>query len=130
MNTKTIKDITGYASLAFNQAGQPFVAYEDEENSWKATVMKYDSGYIGINKLQVSRLPLYPNPATDKITVETSEASKESNLEIVNIEGQQFITRQITDTKTQLDISTLPSGVYFVRVTNDKTVKMGKIIKQ
>jgi len=29
----------------------------------------------------------------------------------------------------QIDISNLPSGVYFVRLTNDNTVAVGKIIK-
>jgi hypothetical protein len=46
------------------------------------------------------------------------------------MEGQQLITRQLTEPKTQIDISNLPSGVYFVRVTNDKTVEVGKITKE
>lgn len=29
-------------SLAFNSAGEPFVAFSDEANSWKATVMRFD----------------------------------------------------------------------------------------
>jgi WD40 repeat protein len=118
-----------YPSLAFNPSGQPNVAYEDYMYSDKATVMYYNAP-TGIKEQQYSQISIYPNPAIERITIEVSGTSKGSNLAIVNIEGQQFITRQITDTKTQLDISTLPSGVYFVRVTNDKTVKMGKIIKQ
>ncbi len=40
------------------------------------------------------------------------------------------MTRQITGLKTQLDISNLPSVVYFVLLTNARTVEMGKIIKK
>jgi hypothetical protein len=54
----------------------------------------------------------------------------ENSLVIVNIEGQQLITRQITEPKTHVDINSLPSGVYFVRVTNEKTVEVGKFVKQ
>jgi hypothetical protein len=120
-----------WTSLAFSPTnGQPFVAYEDDANSWKSTVMKYDSGYIGINELQESRLSLYPNPATDKITVELSGAVKESTVSIVNIEGQQLITHQITQPTTIFDVSNLPSGVYFVQLTNDRMVEVGKFVKQ
>ena len=117
-------------SLAFSPAGQPYVAYEDYGTDFKATVMKYDSVYVGVKEPQESRISLYPNPATDKITVETLGTTGKSNLAIVNLEGQRLITRQITKPKTQIDISSLPSGVYFVRITNEKTLEVGKIIKQ
>jgi hypothetical protein len=44
--------------------------------------------------------------------------------------GQQLISRQFTESRTQLDISNLPSGVYFVRMTGEKFVALGKFIKQ
>jgi len=119
-----------YTSLAFNPSGEPYVAYQLWVDSQKATVMKYDSVFVGMNETQELRLLLYPNPATDKITIETSRITEESNLVIVNIDGQPLITRQITEQTTTINISTLPSGVYFVRVTNDRTVEVGKIIKQ
>jgi WD40 repeat protein len=121
---------TTYISLAFSPFGQPYVAYLDYANSHKATVMKFDSVFVGINEPQASKFSVYPNPAMDKITVETPEAVKGTYLEIVNIESQQLITRQITKPKTQIDISTLLSGVYFVWVMGEKTVEVGKFIKQ
>ena len=120
----------GYTSLAFSPSGVPYVAYTEGANSGRATVMKYDSVSSGINDLQESRLSIYPNPATDKITIETSGETIGSSLTLLNIEGQQLITSQITQQKTQLDISSLPSGVYFVRLTNDRTVEVGKFIKK
>jgi hypothetical protein len=122
---------TSYLSLGFSPIdGSPYVAYRDNGNGSRATVMKYDSVMVGINEQQETKLFLYPNPVTDKLTIEISGATQESNLAVFNIECQQLITRQITEPKTQLDISTLPSGVYFVRVTNNRTVEMGKFIKQ
>jgi hypothetical protein len=116
--------------LAFSPSGQPYVAYADFEYSYQATVMKYDSVYTGLNSHQQQKVSIYPDPATEKITIEISKAEKQSNLSIVNLEGQQLITSQITGPKTQIDISNLPSGVYFVRLTNDKTVEVGKFVKQ
>jgi uncharacterized delta-60 repeat protein len=73
---------------------------------------------------------IYPNPSTGRLTVETSLTPANSQLTIMNLCGQQLITRQITSPKTQIDISSLPSGVYFVRITDDKTVEVGKSIKE
>lgn len=92
--------------------------------------MNYDSVFVGINEPQESKLSLNPNPATDKITIEISELPIKSQISILNLNAQEILTRQITEPKTQLDISNLPSGVYFVQLTGDRTVEMGKIIKQ
>jgi hypothetical protein len=120
-----------YTSLAFSPSGKPYVAYMDFGiNATKATVMKYDSVYIGIIEKQKPRISLYPNPATDKITIETYAIPTQSQLSIMNLNGQELITRTITEPKTQINISNLPNGVYFVRVTNDRTVEVGKIVKR
>jgi hypothetical protein len=86
---------------------------------------------LGIENMSIDvHYKFYPNPSSDFITIETSAIPTESQLSISNLNGQELITRQITQPKTQLDISSLPNGVYFVRLTSDKTVATGKIIKQ
>jgi len=46
----------------------------------------------------------------------------------MNIKGEQLITQQINQSKTQVDISSLPEGIYFVRLNSDKKISMGKFI--
>jgi len=119
-----------YTSLAFSPSGQPYVAYTDFGNGGKETVMKYDSVFVGINEPQESRLSLYPNPATDKITVEISGVTEENNLAIVNIEGQELIRQKITGRTIQIDIRSLPPGIYFLKITWERMVQVEKIIKE
>jgi len=77
-------------------------------------------------------LKVFPNPSSDQITLELlhNTATKNTYLTIYNINSQQLLHQEITEPKTQIDISTLPSGVYFVRMTNERTVQVGKFIKQ
>jgi hypothetical protein len=119
-----------FTSVALSPSGKPFVAYVDGKNSYKATVMKYDTAFGGINEKKESMLSIYPNPAKKNITVHLSGAIKKSNLSIVNAQGQELIIRQITESKTQIDISNLPGGVYIVQLTNDNTVELGKFVKE
>ena len=116
-----------FISLAISPTGQPYVAYTDIPNSYKASVMKYDSVFSGVNELPGSRLSIYPNPVTDKITIETPA---KGILSILNLSGQELITRQITQPKATIDISSLPNGVYFVRVKGEKNVETGKFVKE
>ena len=118
-----------YTSLVFSPNDQPYVAYMDGADSSKATVMYYDSVFVGVKEQQESKLSLYPNPATDKITIEIAEGQVPSQLSMMNLNGQDILTCQITKSKSTIDISGLPSGVYFMRVTNERTVEVGKFIK-
>jgi hypothetical protein len=83
---------------------------------------------VGIDEIQQPIEPLiFPNPATGKITIETII---KGSLAILNLNGQQLIRRQITEKQTVIDVAGLPKGVYFVRLTNDKRMQMGKFVKQ
>jgi hypothetical protein len=85
----------------------------------------------GVNqKAKAGSLFIHPNPASNFISVEISGIAGNNNLSIVNTEGHRLITRRITAPKTQLDISALPAGVYFVRVTGERTVQVGKFVKR
>jgi hypothetical protein len=72
-------------------------------------------------------LKIFPNPSNNNITIETPAKGQ---LSILNLHGQQLITRQLTELKTQLDISNLPFGVYLVKLVGEKGVQVGKFIKQ
>jgi hypothetical protein len=119
----------GSTSIAFNSSGQPNVAFQDSTNSYKTKVMYYNAP-AGISEPESSQISIYPNPATDKLILKTSVTSTSSHLSIMNLNGQELIVQPITEPKTQIDISNLPRGVYFVRLTNNKTVEVRKIIKE
>ena len=73
---------------------------------------------------------IYPIPAFEKISVEISPMIKESMLTIYNISGQELIKQQIKNNKTEIDISNLTRGIYFVKLITGKTVEVRKIIKE
>jgi photosystem II stability/assembly factor-like uncharacterized protein len=95
-------------------------------------ILKTTTGGVEISeKPHPSKLiKIFPTPSSTFVTIETTQIPATGQLSIMNLNGQELMTRQITSPKTQIDISNLPNGVYFVRLTNDKTVEVGKFVKQ
>lgn len=69
---------------------------------------------IGTPDLELgeNRIYLYPNPATNTMTIMGLENTLES-VEIYNSAGQK--TTAFSNNLTSLNIQSLPSGVYFVK---------------
>jgi photosystem II stability/assembly factor-like uncharacterized protein len=88
---------------------------------------------VGINDkpLTTESLKIHPNPASTTITISTpTTPTKNTTLTIHNLNGQALLSRQITEPIINVDASGLVSGVYFVRVMDERTVMVGKFVKQ
>ena len=76
-----------------------------------------------------NRLLIYPNPSSTQITIELpTTPQKNTILTIYNLNGQQLISQPITEPQTVVNISGLLSGVYFVKITDNERVMMGKVV--
>lgn len=74
------------------------------------------------NNLKVT---LYPNPAKDSFTIAT--AAEIAKVEIYSAQGQKVLTA----TQKNIDMSSLASGVYFVKIeTTEKIQTIQKLVKQ
>lgn len=89
------------------------------------TVAYYTVSVTGMEEISteaVSGLNVFPNPADGHITVEYSLTGDwGTNIAIVNQVGQMMINREVNPEASGIaseiiDISTLPSGIYFVNV--------------
>lgn len=73
-------------------------------------------------------LYFYPNPAFDKITLEVVSPS---TIDILDVEGKIMQSVLSKDETTELSVSPLPSGVYFIRATDKNgNVRSGKFVKE
>jgi hypothetical protein len=61
---------------------------------------------------------VYPNPANNILFVETRLIASlpDQTYRIINLMGQTLLTGNISAETQQIDISTLPSGMYFISV--------------
>jgi hypothetical protein len=86
---------------------------------------------VSVNELNQSNIfSVYPNPSSKFITIEMPGTRCQGDISVMNFNGHELIKSQFMARKTVIDISNLPAGVYFLRMTNDRTVEVRKIIKQ
>lgn len=67
---------------------------------------------------------MYPNPANGIVTIEASTPI--TTIQLYDVQGRIL---QIVNNATTLNVSARASGVYFVKITTDKGVKVEKLIK-
>jgi hypothetical protein len=70
----------------------------------------------------------YPNPVKDYFNISYSKDIQ--NIAVVNMLGQTVFTKTVNATDTQIDMTSLPTGTYFVKVNVDGAVKTIKVAKQ
>ena len=102
-------------------------------NPHSAVVIKFNYKYgNSINDHSENNkhlLNLYPNPATEKVTIITDK-TEPSVISIYNLQGQLLIQQQAQQGKTYIDISELTKGVYIVRLYSNARAEAGRIIKE
>jgi len=77
----------------------------------------------------ISGIKIYPNPASDHLTIETSSTMENGILDIYNIKGQKVVEHLINDSYTEINTSNLANGIYIVKVSNsDNQIEERKIM--
>ncbi len=73
------------------------------------------SAVLGTSDLNKPSINVYPNPVNNVLFIETNDASK---AEIFAITGTKMTEKTLQKGKNQLDVSSLPKGVYIIKVNN------------
>jgi thiol-disulfide isomerase/thioredoxin len=78
-----------------------------------------------------TKFEVYPNPATNNINVDLSniEATPE-RISVIDLIGNEIIVANTQKELKSLDVSSIPTGLYFVKVSTDKGILTKQFIKQ
>ena len=69
---------------------------------------------------------IYPNPASEEVTISCDQLK--SNLKIYNLKGQLLYSKKITDYITTISLKEFESGMYIIRLDNDKNIVTKKLV--
>jgi len=81
----------------------------------------FKSGNIqGIKTSPLNEFVLYPNPATNQLYIRSSYQEEVSQISVFNLIGKEVITHNNAINQQGIDVSGLPTGVYFLHGKVDK----------
>ncbi len=77
------------------------------------------------------KINIYPNPATDQITIEFNASKQNALIEVRNVLGEILYSEKLkSNTLSQsINVSEFSNGVYFVTLQSDKQKVVAKFIK-
>jgi|GEM_PF-1132398 len=127
-NCGTSANIPGETNASYTATVNGSYAVIVTQNGCTDTSSCHIINGIGIEEISTNGLTLYPNPATDKITL--SSASNEPTLvSIYDVQNKLMMQTQFTNTK-QIDVSKLAKGIYLVRIQSQSKELNAKLVIQ
>ena len=131
-----------YKEIPFNIGQSPDSVIVDIQSSYYAdSLVSFVGSTLIVDNVQFKSQPLaaifnvkadnsiniYPNPTSDAIQV--TGINGKATIQVTDINGKVFLTKQVTSIET-VSLSTLPQGVYLVKITTDNGVVQRKIVKK
>lgn len=84
---------------------------------------------VGINESEIADLTIYPNPATDAVTIGNISPDV-SQIQVINLVGEVVQNIGLTGKSTEiLNVSDYPAGIYFISYQNTEgTTRTEKLV--
>ncbi len=104
-------------------------ALEVTLNGCADTSACYLIDYTGLSDLYNEILSIHPNPTKDVLFINgINEINGFNHIEIVSATGE--LVAKYETAKEEINVSNLPSGIYFLNVSHDKGTESIRFIKQ
>jgi hypothetical protein len=73
-----------------------------------------------IDEIEETAMKIFPNPIQDILYLEYKNEVKISRWEIYNVQGQLILFGQTNNQLAQIDVATIPQGIFFIKMKTDK----------
>ncbi len=105
--------------------------------SWASTVgifhldvsflLRYEEPVGLPERLDFTQISLGPNPASDQVFISGLPAETFLKIEVIDVQGRQMMAFE--EVKSQLDVSELSSGIYFLKLSSAEEQVQRRFIK-
>ena len=108
-----------------NQYGEDYVSVSYAYRNGGTHYIQWPCAHVGIedNADAPAAVEVYPNPAASMLNIKADRLQK---VELMDMSGR----RLATTAQPRLDLSRLPAGAYFVRVTTDGGTTVRRVVKK
>ena len=98
--------------------------FDEGESAYSNTfTLRYIFGVEELDKINIS---IYPNPASDRFFIRSEHTI--SKLELISMDGKRIVLVENPGNEYQLSLDKINSGLYILRIENDRGVASAKVL--
>jgi hypothetical protein len=115
--------------LAFHFYSVQTGSFPNVSTGWYIDDINFDN-VTAISELSVQKMNIYPNPFSDKTTIEFNEMDLSGyKLSVFGLSGNKvFDIDNITSDKIEIEKGSLPPGIYIIELKGDKVYRQKIVI--
>lgn len=87
-------------------------------------------GVLGISEAKRLHFEMFPNPASENLTIQLPSGSKNASVVFYDYIGRMALTQKVSQTNNQINVQKLSSGVYIIKVLADGKIGTQKFVKK
>lgn len=88
----------------------------------------YVNSTASVKRNAIEGFTTYPNPVTNNRFTITSKSAVTKKIAIFNVLGKQVFSKSISGTKSNVDISSIATGLYILKVTEGSKTATSKLV--
>ncbi len=88
----------------------------------------YVNSTASVKRNAIEGFTTYPNPVTNNRFTITSKSAVTKKIAIFNVLGKQVFSKSISGTKSNVDISSIATGLYILKVTEGTKTATSKLV--
>lgn len=115
-------------TLVIPQSGEYYTIITSQNGCISEPSNVINATHTLVNELENNLFKVYPNPASNTITVELQNNSSPFKIKLFNLTWQKVLEKHSERTNTEVDVSLVPKGVYILKVLHNEYSKTEKII--
>ena len=82
--------------------------------------------FLGVDELVSNRLEVFPNPTRNTISFDSKE---KGNLSVLDMRGRTVLTLAASKGKNAVEVSSLPKGIYLLRLETEQAFSSARFVK-
>lgn len=118
LTTVLVDGVTYYASQTINGV----------ESTQRLAVTAKSNGSLSNPDFVLPNFKFYPNPVQQNLSISNTAVIDE--IELFSLSGKSVVAKKINNLHADIDLSGVSTGVYFLKVRSEGTIKSIKIIKE
>ena len=116
----------GSLSVIYAKGNSTSYAYHGGANRGFTTL----SVTLGIPENKLLSFEMYPNPASDVLTVQLPTGTEKAEVSVFDYTGRLVSSKTISSNDSTLDIQNISKGIYIIRVATNSKIGVQRFIKK